>query len=134
MSLANVLDIPRVVATDDIRQILRLTLAQDFMPSIHHSSYDAEAADLQDGLDPVVAAFHEQSRVVGVGVRAIMSRCIEENASVIIDGVHLLPGFSRWRAFEENAIIVPIRRVEEIRQRIAANGKADGKKAKKKKR
>ena len=209
VSLANVLDIPRVVATDDIRQILRLTLAQDSMPSIHHSSYDAEAADLQDGLDPVVAAFHEQSRVVGVGVRAIMSRCIEENASVIIDGVHLLPGFSRWRAFEENAIIVPIclaltdrqayetrfakreiqaparsprkslsnldrilsiqehilkgcddedipviemtavedptqaavlavverlRRVEEIRQRIGANGKADGKKAKKKKR
>ena len=108
VSLANVLDIPRVVATDDIRQILRLTLARDFMPSIHDSSYDAEAADIQDGLDPVVTAFHEQSRVVGVGVRAIMSRCIEENASVIIDGVHLLPGISRWRAFEKHAIIVPI--------------------------
>ncbi len=108
VSLANVLDIPRVVATDDIRQILRLTLARDFMPSIHDSSYDAEAADIQDGLDPVVTAFHEQSRVVGVGVRAIMSRCIEENASAIIDGVHLLPGVSRWKAFEENAIIVPI--------------------------
>ena len=108
VSLANVLDIPRVVATDDIRQILRLTLAKDFMPSIHDSSYDAVAADLQDGLDPVVSAFHEQSRVVGVGVRAILSRCIEENASVIIDGVHLLPGFARWGAFEERAILAPI--------------------------
>ena len=32
------------------------------------------------------------------------------------------------------AVVERLRRVEEIRQRIAANGKADGKKAKKKKR
>ncbi len=45
INLASVLDIPRVVATDDIRQIMRLMLAPDLMPSIHDSSYAAQAPD-----------------------------------------------------------------------------------------
>ena len=45
INLASVLDIPRVVATDDIRQIMRLMLAPDSMPSIHDSSYAAQGSD-----------------------------------------------------------------------------------------
>ena len=109
ISLANLLDIPRVVATDDIRQILRLTLAPEFMPAIHRSSYRATAEDAhQLGIDPVIAGYREQCRVVGVGVRAILSRCIEENTSVIIDGVHLLPGFFDLSEFEAHAILAPL--------------------------
>ena len=48
------------------------------------------------------------TRVVGVGVRAIISRCIEENTSVIMDGVHLLPGFIDLSAFERKAIIARV--------------------------
>jgi 2-phosphoglycerate kinase len=110
ISLANLLDIPRVVATDDIRQILRLTLAEDFMPVVHKSSYDAASAigkSSQQG-DPVIASYREQVRIVGVGVRAIITRCIEENTSVIIDGVHLLPGGIDLSPFEKDAIIAPI--------------------------
>lgn len=51
INLASVLDIPRVVATDDIRQIMRLMLAPDLMPSIHDSSYAAQAPDI-----PVIEA------------------------------------------------------------------------------
>ena len=119
ISLANLLDIPRVVATDDIRQILRLTLAPEFMPSIHTSSYaaaEAIPASSQVGLDPVIAGYREQSRVVAVGVRAIISRCVEENTSVIIDGVHLLPGFIDLSAFEKKAIIAPLTLVVTERQ------------------
>lgn len=110
ISLANLLDIPRVVATDDIRQILRLTLADDFMPALHTSSYLAAdvIAPAQEGEDPVLMGYREQARVVGVGVRAIVSRCIEENTSVIIDGVHLLPGFTDLSEFEKDAIIAPL--------------------------
>ena len=111
ISLANLLDIPRVVATDDIRQILRLTLAEDFMPAIHTSSYRAAEAipeSGQVGLDPVIAGYREQARVVGVGVRAIISRCVEENTSVNMDGVHLLPGFIDLSAFDKKAIIAPL--------------------------
>lgn len=111
ISLANLLDIPRVVATDDIRQILRLTLSPEFMPALHTSSYRAFEAIRESthlGLDPVLAGYREQVRVVGVGVRAIIGRCIEENASVIIDGVHLLPGFIDLSRFEKDAIIAPM--------------------------
>lgn len=111
ISLANLLDIPRVVATDDIRQILRLTLTSEFTPALHASSYaaaTASPASHQVGLDPVVAGYREQARVVAVGVRAIISRCVEENTSVIIDGVHLLPGFIDLSAFEQVAILAPL--------------------------
>jgi len=111
ISLASVLDIPRLVATDDIRQILRLTLSPEFMPSIHRSSYTASrGVQLPDtsSEDPVISGFRDQARVVGVGVRAIISRCIEENTSVIVDGVHLIPGFTDLSAFVDDAFIVPM--------------------------
>ena len=111
VSLAHVLGIPRVVATDDIRQIMRLTLARDFMPAIHTSSYMAwSQVGVADGsgLDPVIAGFREQARVVAVGVQAILSRSVEENASVIIDGVHLLPGFIDLSPHQDEAFITPL--------------------------
>ena len=109
VSLAHVLDIPRVVATDDIRQIMRLMLAPDLMPSIHASSYAARAeaaGPLAADLDPTVVGFRDQAKVVSVGVRAILSRCLEENVSVIIDGVHLLPEFIDLEAYAESAFPV----------------------------
>ena len=111
ISLANVLDIPRVVATDDIRQTLRLTLAPEFMPSIHTSSYTAWSTVQASGhgtVDPLIAGFREQARVVNVGVQAILGRCVEERTSVIIDGVHLLPGLADMASLEEAAFMVPI--------------------------
>ena len=119
VNLASVLDIPRVVATDDIRQIMRLTLAPELMPSIHGSSYTAWAnmsVDHSRGLDPVVAGFREQAKVVGVGVRAIISRCIEENSSVIIDGVHLLADFIDEKEYSKSAFLVSLCLTLEDRQ------------------
>ena len=109
INLASMLDIPRVVATDDIRQIMRLMLAPELMPSLHTSSYATEPPDSEVAvLDPVVTGFREQSQTICVGVRAIMSRCIEENTSVILDGVHLLPDFLDIGKFSKNAFVVQI--------------------------
>ena len=91
IDLAHLLNIPRVVATDDIRQIMRLTLAPEFMPAIHTSSYSAWSSLRDSGTsDAVIEGYNEQARVVAVGVQAILARCTEENSSVIIDGVHVL--------------------------------------------
>ncbi len=109
INLASMLDIPRVVATDDIRQIMRLMLAPELMPSLHTSSYATEPPDSEvTALDPVVTGFREQSQTICVGVRAIMSRCIEENTSVILDGVHLLPDFLDIGKFAKKAFVVQI--------------------------
>ena len=45
---------------------------------------------------------------MAVGVSAIMSRCIEENTSVIIDGVHLLPGILNLSDYEDRAFLAPL--------------------------
>ncbi len=119
ISLASVLDIPRVVATDDIRQIMRLMLAPELTPAIHGSSYTAWSTPSAINtleLEPVIAGFREQAKVVSVGVRAILSRCIEENASVIIDGVHLLPDFIDTGEYFESAFLVPLCLALEDRQ------------------
>ncbi len=112
ISLANVLDIPRVAATDDIRQIMRLMLSPELMPSIHTSSYMAwsqSSLPLGQEIDPVIAGFREQAKVVSLGVRAIMDRCLEEHSSVIIDGVHLLPDMlEAWKKDYARSFVVQL--------------------------
>jgi 2-phosphoglycerate kinase len=64
------------------------------MPSIHHSSFEAAAGlrDPEQAEDPVIAGFLEQTRNVLVGVRASIERAIEEGWSMVLEGVHLVPG------------------------------------------
>ena len=107
IALANLLDIPRVVATDDLRQVMRLTLSQELMPALHASSYTA-AIPVAGHQDAVIAGFREQARSVCVGVKAIISRCIEENTSVIIDGVHLISDMLDLERYAGDAFITPI--------------------------
>jgi len=106
ISMANVLDIPRVAATDDIRQIMRLMLSAELMPSIHTSSY---LVGVEGGEDEVIVGFRQQAKVVGLGVQAILERCLEEHSSVIIDGVHLLPDLlDRWKADHPRSFVAQV--------------------------
>lgn len=77
------LGITRVTSTDAIRQTMRAFFAGDFMPAVHHSSFEGE---------PLVPAFLEQSRAVLVGVRAAIERALQEGWSMVLEGVHLVPG------------------------------------------
>jgi 2-phosphoglycerate kinase len=88
------LGITRVTSTDFIRQTMRAFFSEEFMPSIHHSSFDAAAGlrEPEQAEDPVVAGFLEQTRNVLVGVRASIERAIEEGWSMVLEGVHLVPG------------------------------------------
>ena len=109
ISLANLLDIPRVVATDDLRQVMRLTLSPELAPALHASSYSAwKSVSSVAGEDAVISAFREQARMVCVGVKAIISRCIEENSSVIIDGVHLISDLLDLKTYVGEAFITPV--------------------------
>ncbi len=109
ISLANLLNIPRVVATDDLRQVMRLTLSRELVPALHVSSYTAwKVVPATGHQDAVVAGFREQAHSVCVGVRAIISRCIEENTSVIIDGVHLISDMLDLERYAASAFITPI--------------------------
>lgn len=92
--LAYRLGITRVTSTDFIRQTMRAFFARKFMPSIHYSSFEAAAAlrSPKEAIDPTIAGFLEQSRNVLVGVRASFDRALEEGWSMVLEGIHLVPG------------------------------------------
>jgi 2-phosphoglycerate kinase len=89
------LGITRVTSTDFVRQTMRAFFNADFMPSIHHSSFEAgtplRSAE-QEEVDPLLHGFLEQTRHVLVGVKASIDRALEEGWSMVLEGVHLVPG------------------------------------------
>lgn len=92
---AHRLGITRLSSTDFIRQTMRAFFSVEFMPTIHHSSFKAwEAlpeAEREEG-DPLIRGFLQQTKNVLVGVRASIERAIEEGWSMVLEGVHLVPG------------------------------------------
>jgi 2-phosphoglycerate kinase len=91
---AHRLGITRVTSTDFVRQTMRAFFSEEFMPSIHYSSFEAAAGlrEPEQAEDPVIAGFLEQTRNVLVGVRASIERALEEGWSMVLEGVHLVPG------------------------------------------
>jgi len=85
------LGITRVTSTDFIRQTMRAFFSHEFMPSIHFSSFEAGDAH-PEADDPLVAGFLDQSRNVLVGVQAAIERALHEGWSMVLEGVHLVPG------------------------------------------
>jgi 2-phosphoglycerate kinase len=89
------LGITRVTSTDFVRQTMRAFFSREFMPAIHYSSFEAgramadEDADLSDA---VLDGFLEQTRDVLVGVTAAIDRALQEGWSMVLEGVHLVPG------------------------------------------
>ena len=93
--VAHRLGITRVTSTDVVRQTMRAFFSREFMPSIHYSSFDAAAAvrvPEDETADPTLLGFLEQTRNVLVGVKAVIGRAIEEGYSLVLEGVHLVPG------------------------------------------
>jgi 2-phosphoglycerate kinase len=91
--LANRLGITRVVATDQIRQVVRAFFSREFMPSVHHSSFNAAQAFHGPGADraQTIAGFVRQVADVAPGINALVERAVSERSRIVIEGVHLLP-------------------------------------------
>jgi 2-phosphoglycerate kinase len=102
---AHRLGITRVTSTDFIRQTMRAFFSREFMPSIHFSSFEAAdaVADSETG-DPALLGFLEQTQNVLVGAKASIERALEEGWSMVLEGVHLVPGMIPARI--EGALVV----------------------------
>jgi 2-phosphoglycerate kinase len=91
--VARRLGITRVASTDFIRQTMRAFFSPEFMPTIHYSSFEAgQALDEEVTGDPTIVGFVEQCRHVCVGVDAALRRALTEGWSMVLEGVHLVPG------------------------------------------
>jgi 2-phosphoglycerate kinase len=93
--VAQRLGIVRIISTDAIRQAMRAFFSETLMPAIHFSSYEAGPAvriPVGSGLDAGLLGFMEQVEMVSVGVDAIIGRAIQERTSLVVEGVHMVPG------------------------------------------
>jgi 2-phosphoglycerate kinase len=77
---------------------MRAFFSREFMPAIHYSSFEAGRATAEEGEEhddigkAVVDGFLEQTRDVLVGVAASIDRALQEGWSMVLEGVHLVPG------------------------------------------
>ena len=105
--VARRLGITRVASTDFIRQTMRAFFSPEFMPTIHYSSFAAgQALDEEVTGDPTIVGFVEQCRHVCVGVDAAIHRSLTEGWSMVLEGVHLVPGLLPERV--DGAVLVHV--------------------------
>ena len=78
------------------------------MPTIHYSSFEARLAlskaEEEEAGDAALLGFLDQARNVIVGVEAAIDRALEEGWSMVLEGIHLVPGMFTLR--HERALVV----------------------------
>jgi 2-phosphoglycerate kinase len=94
--IAHRLGITRIVSTDSIRQVMRGIFSKDLMPAVYESSFNAWRGlrvPVPHGANPVIVGFREQTAVVVTGIKSIVERAATEGVSMVIEGVHIVPGY-----------------------------------------
>ena len=106
LEVARRLSIGRVLSTDSVRDVMRVMVSDDLIPTLHVSSFEAHTRlvhEPSEYLDPVIEGFLEQTRTVSVGVRAVIQRAVIEGTSLVLDGVSLVPGFLDLEEWSQRA-------------------------------
>jgi len=114
--LAYRLGIARVVSTDSVRQALRSLISAELSPVLHASSYAAwraellpsEAASVKPKRKRVLRGFQTQVMQLATAVDAIIERHVTEATSLVIEGIHLVPGLSPRLHGVADAVLVQL--------------------------
>ncbi len=114
--VAHRLGITRFMSTDSIREVMRGIFTEELMPAIHQSAFDAWRSlrvPVPHGADPVIVGFREQAAVVATGVKALIDRSMKEGVSLVIEGVHLVPGYIEPSDFPDARVVQLLISVED---------------------
>ncbi len=119
--LAARLGIMHVIGTDAVREVMRKIISPELMPTLHLSSYTAWKAirtPIAPGEDRTITGFEEHAKYVLVGVEAVIERALREGLSLILEGVHLVPGFLRREIMDRpNVVLVVLTASDEEQHR-----------------
>lgn len=110
--IANRLNIVRTQSTDMLREVMRIMIPEKLAPSLHTSSFNAgRAMDLleihKSEDENLLYGFQMQSEMVEVACEAVIQRALNENVSVILEGVHIRPSLL-GKIESSEAVVVPI--------------------------
>jgi len=94
--IANRLRIVRTQSTDMLREVMRIMIPEKLSPSLHTSSFKAgKTMHIPDTHDTpenhLLYGFQMQSEMVEVACEAVIQRALNENVSMIVEGVHIRP-------------------------------------------
>lgn len=119
--LAHRLGIMHVIGTDAVREVMRKIISPELMPTLHLSSYTSWKALRHPGIsdeEAIIAGFDDHAKYVLVGVEAVIERALREGLSLIIEGVHLVPGFlTKDIISRPNVVLVVLTASEEEQHR-----------------
>ena len=89
------LGINYTISTDTVREVMRRVVSEELMPTLAVSSFETDISIVLPTImiDKALYAFERQVSHVGVGINAVLERAQKESISVIIDGVHVVPGY-----------------------------------------
>jgi len=105
--VANRLGIRNMISTDMIREVMRKIVSKELLPSIYESSYTAYRSlriPPPPELDEVLIGFRDHVDTVSIGVEAVIERALKEGISIVIEGVHIVPGFIREDLVNKNNV------------------------------
>lgn len=102
------LDIKYLIESDFIREIVRGIIGPDYAPALHSSSYDAystlrDTSQYESEEKLIEAGFEEHASFVIPAIENVLKRSVRDNDSIIIEGVHLIPGLINMKQFEDKA-------------------------------
>ena len=138
--IAHRLEIVRTQSTDMLREVMRVMIPKGLLPVLHKSSFNAwktlarrkdASADKKELMS---TGYQAQAELLGVSCEAVVNRALRERVSMILEGVHITPGFVKGIA-SDDAVVVPIQLMvpdqERLRRRIKGRGtQAEGRRAK----
>lgn len=94
--LANKLGIKNMLSTDMIREVMRKIVSKELCPTLFESSYTAAeslSTPAPPEFDKTLLGFKDHVNTVSVGLTGVIERAIKEGISIVIEGVHIVPGF-----------------------------------------
>ncbi|MDO5851696.1 MAG: 2-phosphoglycerate kinase [Methanobacteriaceae archaeon] len=94
--IANRLGIKNMISTDMIREVMRKIVSKQLCPTLFESSYTADQAlttPAPPEFDRTLLGFKDHVDTVSVGINGVIERSIKEGISIVIEGVHIVPGF-----------------------------------------
>ena len=78
------------------------------MPAIYESSFNAWRGlrvPVPHGANPVIVGFREQTAVVTTGIKSLIERAVLEGVSMVVEGIHLVPGYIEPSVFTDAWVV-----------------------------
>ena len=131
--LASRLDIVRTQSTDMLREVMRMMMPEQLVPTLHTSSFLAWTAlpgqpeAIQQAPETLlVNGYRSQADLLAVAIDAVIQRTLREQASLIVEGVHIHPAFIEKLEMTNGAIVIPIMlgvlKRKQLQRRISGRG------------